>query len=42
MNKSEFKKYQNVTIWEILGACALGAILGGGLITVFIIRTGWY
>jgi uncharacterized oligopeptide transporter (OPT) family protein len=28
MTKSEFKKYQNVTIWEILGACTLGAVLG--------------
>jgi len=28
MTKSEYKKYQNVTIWEILGACALGAVLG--------------
>jgi hypothetical protein len=27
---------------EILGACALGAALGGGLIYVFILRTGWY
>jgi len=40
MTKSEYKKYQNVTIWEILGACALGAgvvalfaygLLNGGL-----------
>ena len=31
MTKSEFKKYQNVTIWEILGACTLGAILGAFL-----------
>jgi uncharacterized oligopeptide transporter (OPT) family protein len=28
LTKSELKKYQNVTNWEILGACALGAILG--------------
>lgn len=28
LTKSEYKKYQNVTIWEILGACALGAVLG--------------
>ena len=33
---------KNPTKLEILGACVLGAILGGGLITVFIIRTGWY
>jgi len=28
MTKSEMKKYQNVTNWEILGACALGAVIG--------------
>jgi len=27
---------------EIVAACALGAALGGGLIYVFILRTGWY
>jgi hypothetical protein len=31
MNNSEFKKYQNVTIWDILGACTFGAILGAFL-----------
>jgi hypothetical protein len=31
MTKSEIKKYQNVTVWEILGACTFGAILGGFL-----------
>jgi hypothetical protein len=29
------------TILDILGACVFGAILGGGLIWVFILRTGW-
>jgi uncharacterized oligopeptide transporter (OPT) family protein len=28
MTKSEIKKYQNVTMWEVLGACALGAVIG--------------
>jgi uncharacterized oligopeptide transporter (OPT) family protein len=28
MTKSEYKKYQNVTMWEVLGACALGAVIG--------------
>ena len=28
MNKKEYKKYENVSIWEILGACTFGAILG--------------
>ena len=31
MTKSEYKKYQNVTIWDILGACIFGAILGAFL-----------
>jgi uncharacterized oligopeptide transporter (OPT) family protein len=31
MTKSEYKKYQNVTIWDILGACTFGAILGAFL-----------
>ena len=28
MTKSELKKYQNVTLWDVLGACALGAVIG--------------
>jgi uncharacterized oligopeptide transporter (OPT) family protein len=28
MTKNEYKKYQNVTMWEVLGACALGAVIG--------------
>ena len=28
MTKLELKKYQNVTMWEVLGACALGAVIG--------------
>jgi uncharacterized oligopeptide transporter (OPT) family protein len=31
MNNSEYKKYQNVTIWDIFGACIFGAILGAFL-----------
>jgi hypothetical protein len=42
LTKSEYKKYENVTIWEILGACALGAVLGGGLMALYILRTGGF
>ena len=30
------------SIWECLGACLLGAILGGGLMYAYIIRTGGF
>ena len=30
------------TIWECLGACTLGAILGAGLMTIYILNTGGF
>jgi hypothetical protein len=35
MNKKEYKKYENVSIWEILGACTFGAILGAFIAFIF-------
>lgn len=36
MTKQELKQYQNVTIWDILGACILGALGGTILALVYI------
>jgi len=36
MTKQELKQYQNVSIYEILGACLLGAIGGTILALVYI------
>lgn len=38
MNKSQ----KNPSKLEILGACALGAVLGGGLMALYILRTGGF
>lgn len=36
MTKQELKQYQNVSIYEILGACILGSIGGTILALVYI------
>ena len=34
--------HKNPSKLEILGACILGAILGGGLVYAYILRTGGF
>lgn len=36
MTKQELKKYQNVSMYDILGACILGATIGTILAVVYI------
>ena len=36
MTKQELKQYQNVSMWDILGACIFGAIIGTILALTYI------
>lgn len=36
MTKQELKKYQNVSMYDVLGACILGATIGTVLAFVYI------
>jgi hypothetical protein len=42
MTKNELKKYQNVSNLEIFGAAILGAVIGGGLALIYVLRTGGF
>ena len=42
MTKNELKKYQNVSNLEIFGAAILGAVIGGVLAAVYLIKIGGF
>jgi hypothetical protein len=36
------KNHENVTTLEIFGAAILGAVIGGGLALIYVLRTGGF